>query len=70
MVFLRWNGAGVFIGIGAIRIIRLVKVQYQLIARRDAQVNEPATSIGFIPIGQVFERKEQVVLIGVLLTEF
>lgn len=63
MVFIRWDGAGVAIAIGAIRIVSLVEIEHQFIVNDvfDAQIEVAATAVGAFPIAEVFEGHEEII---------
>ena len=62
-VFLRCDGTGITVCIGAIGIIGIVKVQYHRVSFRLGDVHEPAGAVGAYSRCFVHERKEQVVLV-------
>ena len=62
-IFLRCDGTGITVCIGAIGIIGIVKVQYHRVSFRLGDVHEPAGAVGTQPRSFIHKRKEEVVLI-------
>ena len=60
-----WNGAGVFVIVRTIRIVRLVEVDGGFgFQRLFGQIEIPSAAVRFNAVGEVFERTKKMIWVG------